>query len=74
MLIFYRILNYNNLLGKIPKELGMLKNLEVLDFGEKSIVWSNSSWINESDTHKENASVIDFWLFIYAYSFYRACS
>lgn len=37
MLIICRILNNNNLLGIIPKELGMLKNLEVLDLGKNQL-------------------------------------
>ena len=31
--VFYRTLRQNNLIGIIPKELGMLKFLKVLDLG-----------------------------------------
>jgi Leucine-rich repeat (LRR) protein len=33
VLMFCRILHGNNLIGIIPKELGMLKSLRVLDLG-----------------------------------------
>lgn len=37
MLLFCRILHGNNLIGIIPKELGMLKHLRVLDLGMNQI-------------------------------------